>query len=111
MASSIIGRTSCPECDFESAHVKIKTDATAGKEPLPYRYCPGCGAAYHPRSKAAAQALLKKTRLEQQAAPAAAARAPAPATDPAPESSSGTAEEPKAAAPAKTGGWLGGLNL
>jgi ssDNA-binding Zn-finger/Zn-ribbon topoisomerase 1 len=85
MASSIIGRTACPECEFEAAHVKLKTDPAPGKEALPYRYCPQCGAQYHPRSKAAAASLLKKTRLEgsssAEVSPARAHEAPSSAPD------------------------------
>ena len=55
MASPIIGRTNCPECGFEAAHVKQS-------EKCLYRYCPGCGAMYHATGQARADALRAKMR-------------------------------------------------
>lgn len=55
MASPIIGRTHCPECSFEAAHVKQS-------EKCLYRYCPGCGAMYHATGQARADALRAKMR-------------------------------------------------
>jgi predicted nucleic acid-binding Zn-ribbon protein len=78
MASKMLGRACCPECDFQSAHVKINTDKETAKA---YRHCPECGAQYFPRNAAQAERLLAKMRPEG-AAPAAS---PAlPAVDPAP---------------------------
>lgn len=61
MASQMLGRCTCPECGFESAHVK----KTEGKETAKaYRYCPECGAQYFPRSDRQEKDLLEKTRTE-----------------------------------------------
>lgn len=66
MASKMLGRCACPECGFQSAHVKI----TEGKETAKaYRYCPECGAQYFPRSNRQEKDLLDKTRKESQDAP------------------------------------------
>jgi len=71
MASTLLGRTHCPECGFAAAHVKISDKENAKA----YRHCPECGAQYFPRNKAQADTLLKKSRAEG---------APAPAPEPAP---------------------------
>lgn len=55
MASAIIGRTNCPECGFEAAHVKQS-------EKCIYRYCPGCGAMYHATGATREAALRAKMR-------------------------------------------------
>jgi hypothetical protein len=61
MASQMLGRCACPECGFESAHVK----KTEGKETAKaYRYCPECGAQYFPRSNRQENDLLAKMRTE-----------------------------------------------
>ncbi len=75
MASTLLGRTACPECGFAHAHVKISEKENA----KPYRHCPECSAQYFPRNKAQADALLAKSRAERDAAPAADAIAPAAA--------------------------------
>lgn len=62
--STIIGRTVCPECGFESAHVKQS-------EKCIFRFCPktglddepGCGAMYHATTPRQKRELLAKTRL------------------------------------------------
>lgn len=72
MPSQLIGRTTCPECGFESAHVK----RAEGEGKRPYRYCPECGSQFFPKSDAQGAALLAKTR--------ATAAPPAP-TPPAPQ--------------------------
>lgn len=65
MASKMLGRCACPECAFQSAHVKI----TEAKETArAYRYCPECGAQYFPRSNRQEKDLLEKTRKESQEA-------------------------------------------
>lgn len=56
MASNIIGRTTCPECDFTGAHVK-RSDKCL------YRYCPECGSQHMARSKRQEADLLRKTRM------------------------------------------------
>lgn len=66
MASAIIGRTACPECDFKSAHIKIKTDKEGAK---PYRHCPECGAQYFARNQAQGDYLRQKMRPEGAPAP------------------------------------------
>lgn len=65
MASEMIGRATCPECGFASAHVKIKTDKENAN---PYRHCPDCGAQYFPRNKLQGENLLKQTRKTAQEA-------------------------------------------
>jgi predicted nucleic acid-binding Zn-ribbon protein len=66
MASTLKGRTACPECGFHAAHVKQKDDKDNAK---PYRHCPECGAQYFPRNKTQADALMAKTRPEGSAPP------------------------------------------
>jgi hypothetical protein len=56
MASVMIGRTACPECGFEAAHVKKSDKCT-------YRYCPECGAQHHAKTPRQVQDLLGKTRM------------------------------------------------
>lgn len=51
----MIGRTSCPECGFASAHVKQSAKCL-------YRYCPDCGSQYHARTERQRQLLSEKTR-------------------------------------------------
>lgn len=58
MPSRILGRASCPECGFESAHVKQSDKGTL------YRYCPSCGAQYFPRGEAATERLRTAMRPE-----------------------------------------------
>lgn len=83
MASAVIGRVACPECDFNAAHVKES-------EKTVYRYCPSCGATYHAgkRGTPRGDALLAKMRPEGgakpapkvEAAPAVVDATPAPVT-------------------------------
>lgn len=76
MASELIGRMACPECDFPHAHVKIKTDKDGAN---PYRHCPDCGAQYFARSSRQAENLRKKMRPEGAPVPAPElAQVPAP---------------------------------
>lgn len=77
MASRLIGRTACPECGFESAHVK----QAEGEGKRPYRFCPDCGAQYFPKNDQQAKQLADKTR---QVSPAPAP-APTPSPEPAPQ--------------------------
>jgi hypothetical protein len=56
MASKLIGRTTCPECGFESAHVKKSDKCT-------YRYCPECNSQHYARTDRQRELLLAKTRL------------------------------------------------
>jgi predicted nucleic acid-binding Zn-ribbon protein len=58
MASASLGRTNCPECGFDAAHVKRKEEE--GKKA--YRHCPNCGAQYFPRSSDQEKTLLEKVR-------------------------------------------------
>lgn len=98
MASVMIGRTQCPECGFDAAHVKQSERAL-------YRYCPvhDCGAQYFPRGQAAKDRLMAKTRpLDATApatAPAASAPPPAPAADAPPAVPAATATGSEAAPP------------
>jgi hypothetical protein len=71
MPSRLLGRAPCPECGFESAHVK----ESEPKRTL-YRYCPGCGAQYFPRGETACERLRAAMRPEGQ--PLAPAPAPLP---------------------------------
>ena len=61
MASQIIGRKACPECDFGAAHIKRSEKCT-------YRYCPECGATYYAKGAAATQRLVAGMRPEGGAA-------------------------------------------
>lgn len=79
MASKLLGRCDCPECAFQSAHVKINTDKETAKA---YRHCPECGAQYFPRNQAQADRLTSKMRAE--GAPAPAVIDPAPVLPAAP---------------------------
>jgi hypothetical protein len=90
MPSRMLGRSPCPECGFESAHVK----QAEGEGKRPYRYCPECGSQYYTRSDGQAAALMARTRAEGRAP--AAAPAPAPSAAPAPAAP--TAPPPAAAA-------------
>jgi hypothetical protein len=56
MASKMIGRAACPECGFESAHVKES-------EKCLYRYCPECGSQHYAKSQRQRADLTAKTRI------------------------------------------------
>jgi hypothetical protein len=86
MASKIVGRTACPECGFESAHVKQSDKCL-------YRYCPECGSQHMARSARQVTDLMAKTRPVDGQAPAATASASVP---------SASAEASPAPAPAAT---------
>ena len=76
MASRIIGRSTCPECGFDAAHVKES-------EKCLYRYCPECGSQHYAKSQRQRADLTAKTRhtAEATATPTGAAKqAHAPAT-------------------------------
>lgn len=80
MAARLLGRTACPECGFEAAHVR----QNEGKHP--YRYCPECGSNYATRNSRQAADLMAKVRPEKGAdqPPADPPEAvPAPAAAPA----------------------------
>lgn len=77
MASTMVGRTACPECGFASAHVKRS-------EKCLYRYCPECGSQHHARTERQQADLMAKTRPVESA--------PAPSPTP-------TGSEPKPAKP------------
>ena len=55
MGAPIIGRTKCPECSFDGAHVKRS-------EKCIYRFCPECGAMYHAKTARQAADLEAKMR-------------------------------------------------
>lgn len=91
MASELIGRAPCVLCDFQSAHVKRKTDPAAGKVARPYLHCPGCGVQLFALNDRQAELLQARARPEGKPAPAAAPPAsssvagkPAPAAKPEP---------------------------
>ena len=58
MASQMIGRATCPECGFGSAHVKRS-------EKCLYRHCPECGAQYYATGERRAADLMAKTRVDK----------------------------------------------
>lgn len=58
-AGRIIGRTACPLCDHEAAHVK----QSEGK--LPYVHCPECGCTLPTRNGVQAGHLRRKTRADK----------------------------------------------
>ena len=91
MASTMVGRTVCPECGFESAHVKRS-------EKCLYRYCPECGAQHHARTERQQADLTAKTRPGgAPPAPTPTGNAPTP-TPPEPEAKpepTATPPEPK----------------
>lgn len=76
MAAQHLGRAACPECGFESAHVR----QNEGKHP--YRWCPDCGANYAARNARQAADLLGKVRADGAAAAPAKPASPAPAPAP-----------------------------
>jgi hypothetical protein len=112
MASKIIGRANCPECGFESAHIKESDKCL-------YRYCPSCGTnGPHARTELQRRNMLAKTRLIEPAAtptpptptqptPTDAAAAPATPTVPTPTVPTPTKVPPPAPAPAKRSGLFG----
>lgn len=55
MASVMIGRTVCPDCGFNAAHVK-RTDK------CDYRYCPECNITTHMKTERQKADLAAKTR-------------------------------------------------
>jgi predicted nucleic acid-binding Zn-ribbon protein len=85
VASVIVGRTACPECGFESAHVKQS-------EKCLYRHCPECGSTYHTKGDKQRADLMAKTRA---AAPAADAPAASPTPKPAAPAAPPPAAKPK----------------
>lgn len=109
MASVIIGRAKCPECGFESAHVKQSDKCL-------YRYCPSCGInGPHARTEAQRENMRKGMRPVQAAPAAPAAPTPspteknavaAPSAAPTPPSPTGSGTPP---APPKRRGLFGGL--
>jgi hypothetical protein len=93
MASQMIGRATCPECSFGSAHVKRS-------EKCLYRHCPECGAQYYATGERRAADLMAKTRVDKPgsgATPTGSEKAPetavpaTPAATPTPTEPSGTA--------------------
>jgi hypothetical protein len=55
MGSPIIGRLTCPECGFASAHLKQS-------ERCLFRYCPECGSQFHARTERQKTELRAKAR-------------------------------------------------
>lgn len=62
MASKMLGRTPCPECSFQAAHVKQSDKCV-------YRYCPECGAQHHAKTERQRADLMGKTRMLDGGAP------------------------------------------
>ena len=82
MASELLGRCVCPECNFQSAHIKIKTDKEGAKA---YRHCPECGAQYFPRSIAQDAQLrikIKAAKLDEVKSPVVVPIVPVPKSEP-----------------------------
>lgn len=98
MASKTLGRTACPCCSYDAAHVKIKTDKEEGKTAHPFVYCRECGIQMHTRTREQAEHLLRKTRAEKLDLPPPA---PEPAKEPAPAPA--PADLPTAPIPPKSG--------
>lgn len=102
MASKMIGRTACPECGFESAHVKES-------EKCLYRYCPECSSQHHAKTSRQRADLLAKTRLIEDAGKAVEQAAPEPTPTPTPtgamdvQPTATPTQEPKQAAPKRRG--------
>lgn len=72
MASKIIGRAKCPECSFESAHVKES-------EKCLYRYCPNCGInGPHARTPLQRENMTKGMRPVEAPAPTPTQPSPTP---------------------------------
>jgi predicted nucleic acid-binding Zn-ribbon protein len=92
MASQIIGRTGCPECGFDSAHVKRSDKCT-------YRYCPDCGSQYYARTKRQTELLEAKTRPVDAPAPVATATSTTGSEKPEPAPVVPAAAVPTPAAP------------
>lgn len=82
MASTMVGRTACPECGFASAHVKRS-------EKCLYRYCPECGSQHHARTERQQADLMAKTR------PVEAAPTPTPTATPTEPSPAKAEPEPE----------------
>lgn len=102
MASVMIGRATCPECGFKSAHVK------QGEKCL-YRYCPDCTAQYYARTNKQRENLMAQSRIDatatdtEKAKPAPAVVATVPTTD-TDTAGNGNNAGPSAEAPAKRRG-------
>lgn len=76
MGSPIIGRTACPECGFEAAHVKESPKCI-------YRYCPECGSMHHAKTARQQADLRGKMRPAPGPTPTPTPREEAPAVEPA----------------------------
>lgn len=75
MASTMIGRSTCPECGFEAAHVKRS-------EKCLYRYCPECCSQHMARSARQVADLMAKTRPVDGVTPVASAPPAVPDLNP-----------------------------
>jgi DNA-directed RNA polymerase subunit RPC12/RpoP len=79
MASEMLGRSTCPECGFPHAHVKIKVDKEGAH---PYRHCPDCGSQYFTKNKQQGDLLRSKLVVKHEvptpAEPAETPPAPIP---------------------------------
>lgn len=88
MASRMIGRTTCPECGFASAHVKES-------EKCLYRYCPECGSQHHARTERQRGDLMDKTRLLEPTPSPTPTQEPSPTTTPSDVTMDTTKREPR----------------
>lgn len=82
MTSAIIGRMACPDCGFESAHVKQSDKCL-------FRYCPEC------HTQTFAKTELQQANMRQRMRPVQAVAQPAP-VEKAPTSGSGAPPPPAA---------------
>jgi len=92
MASTMIGRSACPECGFAAAHVKQS-------EKCLYRYCPECQSQHHARTERQRADLMAKTRpLDATATPTPTPSEPAaePTATPTPTAAAPKPSEPTA---------------
>jgi len=90
MASEMLGRTKCPGCGFDHAHVKIKTDKEKARA---YLHCPDCGLQYFPKSDRQEKDLRDKinaAKLDE-----APSMRPLMEPEPAPSPAPAKPEEPK----------------
>lgn len=97
MASVMLGRSKCPECGFESAHVKQS-------EKCIYRYCPECGAQHHAKTPTQQQHLMAKTRLIEPPTGTQPSATPTPTPTPTAEQPTATPTPTATPAPAKRRG-------
>lgn len=95
MASQIIGRARCPECGFESAHVKQSDKCL-------YRYCPSCGInGPHARTEAQRENMKRGMRPVAPAGGLVPTPTPTPTAAPAPAQAATPTEGSPTGSPAQ----------